>query len=637
MRREPMTIRQRVFLASAVPAVLISCLMAVILLAGHFQDLDRGLADRGWSLGRQLATGAEFPLFAGNREALRGLAEGACREEGVVGVRFFDARGASIGAAGRPEGMPAEFTGPEGERPAGDADVLRLAFRIAGGIAILDDPLGGEPGAGPAQGPQVLGHLVVDLSRASLRPEKRRLVLYGIAVLLGGLALAWLMARVISRGVTRPILRLAEVVQRIGQGDLAARVAPDAGGSLRQLELGVNEMATRIESAREHLQKRIDEATVEIRRKKEEAEAASLAQTRFLAAASHDLRQPMHALGLFVSRLSRLQHAPETREVLAHVEDSVRAMQDLLDALLDISRLDAGVTRPHRRPVFLGDLLARLEADHRALAAEKGLRLRVRRTQAWADSDPFLLERILLNLLANAIRHTVRGGVLVGCRRRGDQVSIEVWDSGPGIPDEFRHEVFKEFVQLGGVERDRAKGLGLGLAIVERTARLLDHAVGLRSRVGRGSVFSIRVPRAAAGRSGEGAPAPVGDEMPSLDVAVVDDDPLVREAMQAALESWGCRVFTGADGREALDRLEAAGAEPGLLITDCRLGEGETGFAVARRFQERFGRRLPVALISGDTDGELQRLAADAGWPLLRKPLPPARLRALLRRLTAAS
>ncbi|HNH18266.1 ATP-binding protein, partial [Zoogloea sp.] len=249
---------------------------------------------------------------------------------------------------------------------------------------------------------------------------------------------------------------------------------------------------------------------------------------------------------------------------------------------------------------------------------------------------PVLLDRILLNLLANAIRHTVRGGVLVGVRRRGREARIEVWDTGPGIPEEFRREVFREFFQLGHGERDRTKGLGLGLAIVERTARLLDHPVGLHSRVGRGSVFSLRVPLAEPGSEGDGAGMAGTEDMSAMDVAVVDDDPLVRQAMQAVLAGWGCRVFAGAGGEEVLKALADAGAVPAVLVADCRLADGETGFAVGRRFQAVFGAGLPVALVSGDTDAELQRLAAEAGWPLSRKPLQPARLRALLRRMTAA-
>ena len=631
-----MSLRRRIFLASALPAVLISALTALVLIAGHFRDLDRALAERGRSLARQLATGAEFPLFAGNRDALRALAEGTCREEGVVAVSFFDGSGTRLAAAGRAESMPTEYRGAGGELPTGDADMLRLALPVAGELAVLDDPFAQSPAAGAAQAPQVLGHLLVDVSRAPLREQKRRLALYGVGALFGALALAWTLALAISRGVSRPVLRLADVVERIGQGELSARVVPDAAGSVRRLEAGVNEMAARLESARDHLQHRIDEATAEIRRKKDEAEAATLAQSRFLAAASHDLRQPMHALGLFVSRLARLEHAAETREVIAHVEDSVRAMQDLLEALLDISRLDAGVTRPHRRPVSLGPLMARLAEDHRAVAADKGLRLRVRETGLWVDSDPVLLERILLNLLANAIRHTVRGGVLIGVRRRGQAAVIEVWDTGPGIPEEYRREVFKEFFQLGHGERDRAKGLGLGLAIVERTARLLDHPVGLRSRVGRGSVFSLQAPLAAPGPEGDAAGAVAAEDMSAVDVAVVDDDPLVRQAMQTVLEGWGCRVFAGAGGDEVLAALGDAGAAPALLVTDCRLADGETGFDVGTRFREVFGGALPVALVTGDTDAELQRRAAETGWPLLRKPLQPARLRALLRRMTSS-
>jgi CheY-like chemotaxis protein/two-component sensor histidine kinase len=394
-------------------------------------------------------------------------------------------------------------------------------------------------------------------------------------------------------------------------------------------------MAEQIRGAQQDLERRIADATDELREKKEEAELATRAKSRFLASASHDLRQPIHALGMFVARLRQLPHDAETGHLIGNVEKSVQAMQGLLSALLDISRLDAGSLTPEFSPYPLAELLRRLAADLSARADAQGLNLRLRPTSLWVLSDPELLYRILLNLTDNAIEYTREGGVLVGCRRRGNRVRIEVWDTGIGIPEESRQDVFKEFVQLDNPARDRNKGLGLGLAIVERTARLLGHPLSMRSRLQRGTCFAVEVPIVAAGsplgrrrlrREDGGA-----DDLEGVVVLVIDDDPLSRDAMAMLLNSWGCIVHS-ADGSEKWAGQPLA-ASPDVIVCDFRLPGEANGIDLIHRLRQAQGREIPACVVSGDTDGELISAAAAASLPLLHKPVRPARLHALMRQL----
>jgi CheY-like chemotaxis protein/two-component sensor histidine kinase len=349
----------------------------------------------------------------------------------------------------------------------------------------------------------------------------------------------------------------------------------------------------------------VEEATAELRARKDEAERATLAKSRFLAAASHDLRQPMHALGLFISELSQHAHQPETRRLVRQIAASAEAMENLLDSLLDISKLDAGVFKPNLRTFPLQPLLDRLAVDFLPMAEERRLRLRLRPTGAWVESDPALLERVLINLLSNALRYTQEGSVLVACRRRGPLLRLEVRDSGVGIAPEAQDIIFHEFVQLENAERARNKGLGLGLAIVRRLTDLLGHRLALRSRVGGGSVFAVELPYA---EPQEAAPAAEGERPPGdlagTRIVVVDDDPLALASLHSLLLSWGCQVYA-ADGLENIAmELATRGVVPQVVVSDYRLRGPRTGVDVIRALRNRWDPELPAILISGDTAAE---------------------------------
>ncbi len=366
------------------------------------------------------------------------------------------------------------------------------------------------------------------------------------------------------------------------------------------------------------------------------AEEANVAKSRFLAAAGHDLRQPLHALGFFVDALQEHTLPPDSRAVVGNIRRSVDAMEDLFNSLLDVSRLDAGIVRPRIATIPLAPLMERVRLEFEPLASQKNLSLVVMRNSLFVRSDPVLLERIMRNLVANAVRYTEQGRVILGARRNADEVRIEVWDSGRGIPQDKHREIFQEFRQLDNPQRDRRKGLGLGLAIVERLVKLLDHRLELRSQPGKGSVFAVSMPR---GWREEFVPGEAdGQIIVDRDVAnslilVVDDEPDVRDSMLALLRKWRCEVVAADSCAEMLSKLVSVQRMPDLIVSDYRLRGEERGIDVVARLREEFNAQVPALLITGDTGMEQLREAEESGLHVLHKPLNPSRLRALIANL----
>jgi signal transduction histidine kinase/CheY-like chemotaxis protein len=365
---------------------------------------------------------------------------------------------------------------------------------------------------------------------------------------------------------------------------------------------------------------------------RDEAERANIAKSKFLAAASHDLRQPLHALRLFTSALDERIRYPDVRKIVSNINDSVHALESLFSALLDVSRLDAGVLQPSLRHFRLEELLARLVKDYGPEAEAKGLRLERMPCDAVVHSDPALLERILRNYISNAVRYTHSGEVGIVCHTGDRDVRIEVRDTGIGIPADQQHEIFSEFHQLHNPERDRTKGLGLGLAIVDRVAKLLGHAIDVRSAPGAGSCFSVTVPRGEASRvlpdaaPGRGAAGDLG----GLHVVVVDDEIGAREGMRTLLEQWGCEVTAASSQEEALDAVHAQARVPDALIVDFRLRDGRTGPQAIEALSAELRAAIPALIVTGDTAPERLREAKACGYQLVHKPVQPAMLRAFL-------
>lgn len=370
------------------------------------------------------------------------------------------------------------------------------------------------------------------------------------------------------------------------------------------------------------------------------AEEANLAKSKFLAAASHDLRQPVHAQELFLEALSHSELSQTQQKILSNARAASQASAQMLNTLLDFSRIDAGVVEPQRKTFLLQPLLHKLENELGSLADAKNIVYRCRETTLAVHSDPALLELMLRNLVTNAIRYTDSGGLLIGCRKRATEVQIEVIDTGIGIEPEQHQAIFREFHQLGNPERDRLKGLGLGLAITDGLAQSLGHRISLLSQLGRGSIFRLHVPLAQTSLSDEPfltttAPALQLERLQGLKVLLIDDDPIVRQAMLELLSSWGCECRTAESADEALAHITQW--TPQALISDYRLRQNQTGAQVIMRLRQTLGAEIPALMITGDTAPSRLREAHSSGIPLLHKPASPVQLyRALISSLEQA-
>lgn len=368
---------------------------------------------------------------------------------------------------------------------------------------------------------------------------------------------------------------------------------------------------------------------------RKEAEQANAAKTRFLAVASHDLRQPIHALGLFFAELAERVHTKKNERIIRQVEDSIEAINSMLNALLDVSKLDAGIVKPEISPFSLGGLLSRLNAEFQPVAMENKNRLKIRNTTVSVISDPAMLERILRNLIGNALRYTKNGRILVGMRRRKKDLEIQVLDTGLGIPNDQLEDIFVEFHQLHNPARDRRQGLGLGLAIVKRLAHLLQHQVRVKSKPGHGSCFSIMLPM-----SGNLDQSIINSPNHSILAAkyaftgyrmlILDDDISVRESMQGLLKHWGFDVITASTQQEAEVKLLDIGYRIDFMIVDYRLADNVSGIEVARHLLRQLNNPVGILIVTGDTGPERLREAEASGFPLLHKPVQPTRLRSTL-------
>jgi signal transduction histidine kinase/CheY-like chemotaxis protein len=392
------------------------------------------------------------------------------------------------------------------------------------------------------------------------------------------------------------------------------------------------------------LEYRVAAANVELHRRLEQmevaratAEQASVAKSRFFAAASHDLRQPLHSLGLFATALRDVVGNAEGRDLVRRIGDSIAALNRLFDELLDISRLEAGTVEVRRRDIKLQPLFDRLADEFSAEAMEQGLRLRFHPTALAVSTDPTLLERVLANLVSNAIRYTRVGGVLIGARRRGRSVELQIWDTGIGIPLEQRSKIFEEFYQVANPARDPRQGLGLGLAIVRRLTALLDIPIDFQSVAGQGTCFTLQLPRV----EGPIAPEPA-EEPPEFDsrfegrrALVVDDDAAICEATVRLLGHWGFETRAAPHFAQACELINE-GFVPDVILADLRLAEDIDGIRTVDRLRERLRRTVPALLISGDTGARELARVRESGLLLLTKPVAPARLRSALHALLAA-
>lgn len=427
---------------------------------------------------------------------------------------------------------------------------------------------------------------------------------------------------------------------------------PDGGVVITFADITERVLAAEaLQMANELLERRVEERTAELvrlnaelARAKAAAEQANLDKTRFIAAASHDILQPLNAARLFASALVEKVRAGQVTgldpALVRNIDASLESVEEILSALLDISRLDAGALKPEVTDFPISEILEPLAREFAPAAQRKGLRLKVMPSRAWVRTDRRLLRRLLQNLLSNAIKYTREGKVLMGCRRQGAHVRIEVHDTGPGIPEDRQQTIFREFERLEE-NASEAPGLGLGLSIVERIARMLGLKLRLRSVPGRGSVFMVEVPAAARAGERPAGPRPSQgasarrkkEEEPAQAVLVIDNETAILEGMHTLLSGWGCRVFTAENGAEAARIFREAERDIGLIIADYHLNDEEEGLNVIETLRALAGRHVPAILITADRSQEVQERARRHDVTYMRKPIRPAALRAVMTRI----
>ncbi|MCQ4325612.1 hybrid sensor histidine kinase/response regulator [Stutzerimonas stutzeri] len=385
----------------------------------------------------------------------------------------------------------------------------------------------------------------------------------------------------------------------------------------------------------EQLEQRVAERTCELRDARDAAEAANLSKDKYLAAASHDLLQPLNAARLLISTLRERALPSEELNLVERAHQALEGAEDLLTDLLDISKLDQSAIKPDVDSYRLDEVLLPLVSEFQPVAAAAGLQLAHYIPQCAIRSDFRLLTRILRNFLSNACRYTDRGRVLLGARRRGDSLRIEVWDTGRGIAADQLQSIFLEFNQLNVERAAERRGVGLGLAIVERIANMLDYRIQVRSQPGRGSVFSIEVPLAEGLPRGGGevlvSKPQLGDPLPGRRLLVVDNELSILHSMAALLGQWGCEVLTATDEAAALEALQ--GRAPELILADYHLDRGTTGWEVAQSLRVRFGQAIPVVMITADRSDQCRKQLQGFGVPVLNKPVKAGKMRSALSHL----
>lgn len=627
--RPAMTLRLRILAVALMPLLFAVGLLAIYFTHRSASEMEQSLNRQGRDSAKHLADSIAFDLFSGNLPPVKRLLDYERNFRRIEAAAVTDGVQWML-VSGKVDTLPA-LNGLAPMPHWDNGAMLFFVHPVRLPAASEFDPY---LDAAVAQRDDL--HLVVSLSRSPVERARSQAGLAAFATALIAMLFALLLAWRLSGGVSRPLLAITRTVARLANGQLNERTPETSQGEIGLLEHSVNRMARSLEENQQNLTLKVRDATAELLGQKLAAEAAVQAKSRFLAAASHDLRQPLHALTLLIAALREAAPEGEAGRLARHIEASATAMESLLNALLDLSKLDAGVVAARPQCFSVSKLFQQVANQFQPVAQAREIRLAFAPTRLWVYSDPVLVERILGNLISNALRYAERGRVLVGVRRVGREwLRFEVWDSGKGIPDEYQAKIFEEYFQLENPERHRDKGLGLGLAIVARLVHLLGSRVQVKSVLGRGSCFSFSFARCAAAPSQPEA-APTANFMLPLDnamVAFIDDDEAILAAMVEVFDHWNVALAAGEDALQVRRELQALGRTPDLILCDFRLRDGHTGIEAIQLLRNAFGADIPAALLTGDTAPETIQAIQASGLPVLHKPLKPAKLRAFLSHL----
>ena len=605
-----LSLAQQLVLLAVLPAALATLGAIVVLTRQHLDNVTELMRTSGQTVALQVATLAQAPMNQMDRRALQRTALAGTSQPHVQQVQIRTADGEILANAETPD------------RHRGE------------GLRVLS-PVMGDNG-------MRAGEVMVEISLHAVTDARKSVYFNVLFVLVASLAGVGLAGWWAARRISAPIRRLGEAVDRLGAGEDAS-VSVAGTSEVRRLQHGFNQAASALAESRRLLQSRIGEATAELARKNQQLELASQAKTRLLAAASHDLRQPLHALTLFSDGLANDETDPVRLTRIGHIRECVESLDRLFSELLNLSQLDAGVLQPQWSDFPLDRLFDEISRNFRPVAEQQGLRLVARKTDAWVRCDYVMLSRILNNLVSNSLRHTVEGGVLIGARRRGRGIRIDVLDTGVGIAPQHQERVFEEFFQVDPLRKEGAtRGIGLGLSTVQRLAALLNTRVELNSVPQRGTCVRLLVRAAEPIAASAGAASAGGEmagllppmEMPArldgMRVLVIDDERTILEGLQVVIGSWGAQVLAAQTRAEALAFADSWDEPPDVVLSDLLLQGGDNGLdvlAALERHPRGIGAGTARLLVTGETKPDRLREVAQAGIMVLYKPVSPRALR----------
>ncbi|MBB3180778.1 hybrid sensor histidine kinase/response regulator [Variovorax sp. Sphag1AA] len=603
-----LTLAQQLVLLALLPATVATLGVIAVLTRQHLSNVTELVRANAQTVALQVATVAQSQIQRMDRRALQRTAQSGSYQPHVQQVQIWSEDGEIVANS--------ETT----DRARGE------------GLQVVA-PIIGDDGKNA-------GKVMVEMSLDAVGSAKQAVWFNVVLVLAASLVGVGLAGWWAARRISAPIGELGEAVERLGAGE-DAQVTIKGTSEVRRLQDGFNQAARALSESRNQLESRITNATAELARKNQQLEVASQAKTRLLAAASHDLRQPLHALTLFSDGLANGETDPARLQRIGHIRECVDSLDRLFTELLNLSQLDAGVLQPQWTDFALDTLFDEISRNFRAVAEQQNLRLVVRKTDAWVRCDYVMLSRILNNLVSNSLRHTVEGGVLIGARRRRKGIRIDVWDTGVGIAAHHQARVFEEFYQVepqGGRPAGRdSRGMGLGLATVQRLAALLNTRVELSSRPNKGTCVRVMIratepmiPMPAAPLLPMGLAADDDGGLCNIRVLVIDDERTILEGLQVVLSNWGAEVMAAQSRSEALALAASWDRPPDVVLSDLLLQGGDNGLdvlAALERHPNGIGPTTARLLVTGETKPDRLREVASAGVAVLYKPVSPKVLR----------
>lgn len=601
------SLMQRLTFVAVTPALVTAALLVTLLTQRQLTNLRQMAQGNAETIATQTASVCTQPLRTLQLRELQRIAKSIGELPHVTHVQIRTAAGQIV----------AEHQASN-DRPS---DVLSVTREVR------NQNQSGQP---------VLGSVLVDVSLSEAIHAQHASLRHALLALLFTLLVALVIGWQAARWISAPLRQLAGAVRQLGHGDNPITVAVTDHTEIGDLQRGFNQAALALFNARRELEGKIAQATEELALKNTALEAAGVARSRFLAAASNDLRQPLHALTLFSSALAVDEDDPQRLDRIAHIQECVESLDHLFSELLDLSRLESGAVEVTIGEFPLDRVFADVARNFSMVAEQRGLRLVARPSDLWICSDRLMLTRMLNNLIGNALRFTRDGGALIGARKRDGHVQIEVWDTGSGIAAEHLSSVFDEFYRIddhfgASLDDGSHSGLGLGLATVQRLAELLGTQVRAESRLGNGSKFHFqlpicRPPSATSTRLDVGVMNLAGRR-----VLVLDADPAIRAGVSFLLRSWDCDVMVAEDRLQAMEAIESWPGRPDIVISDLQLRRGESGLEVLHALDEYYRRddEPPFArmVITGETRLDRLRDVMEEKIPLLYKPVSPQQLR----------